>query len=287
MIGPCFSDEIELKNGDIIHGELIDINKNRVLWHSEVFDLLSIPVANVLTIGGKSFLEEQMTKDAYDLSKTSLPYFHGSISLTGSASSGNQERRNWDLDTTLQRRKNQFRQIANLEYESHSLNDRDAKNSYNIRYAADWFFRDSWFWRNELSFGADQARALDQIVTIGSAAGHQFWTNDNSALSSELGLLWIAENQTDHKINETLTLSWSLDYSKSVSSRLDFFHKHDLTISIQDLQDNQAEIDVGLRIPLIKDLFTEIKFEWIYDNQPAAGADNLDSQFSIGINYAW
>ena len=56
---------------------------------------------------------------------------------------------------------------------------------------------------------------------------------------------------------------------------------------MQDINDNQAEIDIGIKIPIIRDLFTEIKFEWIFDNKPVLGSDKLDSKYSIGINYVW
>ena len=78
-----------------------------------------------------------------------------------------------------------------------------------------------------------------------------------------------------------MTLNWSVDYSKMLWNKITVYHQHDLWISAQDINDNQAEIDIGIKIPLIRDLFTEIKFEWIFDNQPAQGSDKLDNKYSL------
>ena len=281
------ANQIHLKNGDVLHGELINMNESEIIWHSDTFGLITIPVENALeSLDEKSFQKPALASDT-EPSEKSPPFYEGSISLTGSASNGNQERKNWDLDATLQRTKNQLRQIGSFEYESHSLDGRQAENSFDITYSADWFLEQHWFWRNEASLGADENRSLDQIFSVGSALGHQFWDDNNSSLSTELGLSWMTEKQINGIEKEHMKLNWSVGYSNMLWNKITFYHQHDLWISVQDINDNQAEIDVGIKIPLIRDLFTEIKFEWIFDNEPALGSNKLDNKYSIGINYVW
>ena len=281
------ANQLHLKNGEVLHGALIKMNESEIIWHSDTFGLITIPVENVLeSLDEKSFQKPALASDT-EPSEKSPPFYEGSISLTGSASNGNQERKNWDLDATLQRTKNQLRQIGSFEYESHSLDGRQAENSFDITYSADWFLEQHWFWRNEASLGADENRSLDQIFSVGSALGHQFWDDNNSSLSTELGLSWMTEKQINGIEKEHMKLNWSVGYSNMLWNKITFYHQHDLWISVQDINDNQAEIDVGIKIPLIRDLFTEIKFEWIFDNEPALGSDKLDNKYSIGINYVW
>ena len=281
------ANQIHLKNGDVLHGKLININESGIVWHSDTFGLITIPVENALESPGEKSFQKRALAQNTEPSEKNPPFYGGSVSLNGSASSGNQERKNWDLDATLQRTKNQLRQIGTFEYESHSLDGRQAENSFDITYTADWFFEQHWFWRNEVSLGADENRSLDQIFSVGSALGRQFWDDNNSSLSTEFGLLWMTEKQINGIEKEHMTLNWSVDYSKMLWNKITVYHQHDLWISAQDINDNQAEIDIGIKIPLISDLFTEIKFEWIFDNQPAQGSDKLDNKYSIGINYVW
>ena len=281
------ANQIRLKNGDLLSGKLINVTESQIVWRSDTFGLLSIPIDDVLeTLDGRSFQKLASALDT-DVFEKSLASYEGNVSISGSASSGNQERKNWDFEVTLERTKDQLRQIGTFEYESHSLDGRQAENSFDVIYMADWFIEEHWFWRNEVSVGADENRSLDQVFSVGSALGRQFWDDGIDALSTELGFLWIAENQINDIKNEQMAFNWSLDYSKMFWNKITFYHQHDLWISMQDINDNQAEIDIGIKIPIIRDLFTEIKFEWIFDNKPVRGSDKLDSQYSIGINYVW
>ena len=284
---PNHANQIHLKNGDVLNGKLIRVNENEIVWRSDTFGVLTVPTSELLKpFDGQSF-EDLVSETGTKVYERSLPSYGGNVSISGSASSGNQERKNWDFDVTLQRTKNRLRQIGTFEYESHSLDGRQAENSFDVIYMADWFLGKHWFWRNEVSLGADENRSLEQVFSAGTALGRQFWDDNSSALSTELGLLWVAEDQTNEIKNEQMTFNWSLDYSKMFWNKMTFYHQHDLWISAQDISDNQAEIDIGIKIPLIKDLFTEIKLEWIFDNKPALGSDKLDNKYSIGINYVW
>jgi len=57
--------------------------------------------------------------------------------------------------------------------------------------------------------------------------------------------------------------------------------------SISDLDDSVIRANLGLKAPLIRDIFAELKFEWIYDNQPVQGTDPSDSQLTMGVSYSW
>ena len=77
------------------------------------------------------------------------------------------------------------------------------------------------------------------------------------------------------------------DYRQRLMRSLELFHTHRMLLSLSDFKDSEIKADVGLKAPLVDNLFTELKFEWIYDNQPALGTDTSDSQLTIGVNYSW
>jgi len=135
--------------------------------------------------------------------------------------------------------------------------------------------------------GANENRAIDQYYSIGSAIGRQLWESDASALSAESGLVWISEEFSDQSSDNRLTWSWSADYRRILGQTLELFHTHRLLVSLSDFEDSEIKADLGLKAPLVDNLFTELKLEWIYDNQPALGTDPSDSQLTIGINYSW
>ena len=281
----CLGGQIRLANGDILSGKLLEKSATDLTWLSDNFGSVTIQLSQVIGLDESSVNSD--ISPAKDLGHLAQPSYSGGLSLTGSAANGNQRRRDWDIDTTIQRRTFNARQTLQFEYENHSLEEQQAKDSYNLGYANDWFFGDQWFWRNEASIGADETRAITKAYTLGSALGYQFWDNPNSRLSLESGILWIVEDVADINSDEHLTWSWSLDYSHILFERIELFHNQDIRVSMQHAEDSQADIDVGIKVPLIKNLFTQLKLELLYVNQPALDTRRVDSQFSMGINYSW
>lgn len=281
----CLSEQLRLVNGDILNGKLLEKSATHLIWMSDNFGRLTIQLSQIINLDKPSDNSDILPPT--DPNPGTAPRYSGGLSITGSAANGNQSRRDWDVDTTIQRRTVKARQTVQFEYENHSLEEQQAEDRYNLGYANDWFYSDQWFWRNEVSVGADETRAIAKTYTLGSALGHQFWDTSNSRLSLESGILWIVEEVAGKNSSDHLTWSWSLDYSHILFERIELFHSQDIRVSMQQAKDSQADIDLGIKVPLIKNLFTELKLELLYDNQPALDTERVDSQFSMGINYSW
>lgn len=271
--------QLILTNGDSISGQLIEKTEEQLVWNADNFGPLTIALDRVASIDGQPFGEEP--KEIF--SNT----YHGSLSFTGAYASGNQEREDWDFDSRVEWREGDFRHHSNLNYETHSLNGSPANREYALGYGVDWFFQDQWFWKNAFSYGSNEERAIDRYYAIGSAIGRQFWESERSALSAETGLVWLSEELEDQTSDRRLTWSWATNYRTLVLGNIELFHSNQLLIALTDLDDSDLRADLGLKVPVVENLFTELKLEWIYDNQPAVGTEKSDSQLTIGVNYSW
>ena len=289
LVSPAisFSDQLELTNGDIIQGYLISKSDDHILWMSSILGELSVERSFVRTIHSE-VIADPPTRVNTTLQNLSIqPEYSGDMSISGSSASGNQSRRDWNIDVRLERRAKELRQIGLLEYENHNLDNIRASDAFEISYAADWFFKDRWFLRNELSFATDEVRAVELRYGIGSALGLQLIDGMNSQLSVESGLMWLSEEQNLGVSSDNLTWSWSLYYSLIFWNNVTLAHSQNVNVAIDDIRDSESDFDVSLKLPLIDNLFAELKLEWLYDNQPVLGKDLLDTQFSLGINYSW
>ena len=287
------ADELVLNNGDVLQGQTVEQTESHLMWRSDNFGDLSIPINNVTSINGAalsadgSAVAQEKTAEPVKLVSSFNNSYKGGLSVTGAYASGNEEREDWDIESAVEWRTGDYRHDTNVNYESHSLDGSPANEEYHLGYGVDFFFREKWFWKNGASVGANENRAIDQYYSIGSAIGRQLWESDASALSAESGLVWISEEFSDQSSDNRLTWSWSADYRRILGQTLELFHTHRLLVSLSDFEDSEIKADVGLKAPLVDNLFTELKLEWIYDNQPALGTDPSDSQLTIGINYSW
>ncbi len=273
------ADEIALTNGDVLHGKLTSQNDNHVVWQSDNFGSLKIDKKRVATINGTSIAV--ITAPVF--SNT----YKGTLSFTGGYSSGNITREDWDLEGKVEWRDGDFRHGSEINFENHKLDGAQPAQQYDLKYGLDWFFRDKWFWSNTAAWGANDDRSIDQFYSVGSALGRQFWDSKISALSAESGLRWISEDLNDQTSDQRLTWSWAADYRLLIGNNVELFHSHDLLIALNDMDDAEVSADLGVKIPVVENLFTELKLEWIYDNQPAIGTRGTDSQLTIGVNYSW
>ena len=134
-------------------------------------------------------------------------------------------------------------------------------------------------------YGANEERAIDRYYAIGSAIGRQFWESGRSALSAETGLVWLSEDLEDQTSDRRLTWSWATNYRTRVLGNIELFHSNQLLIALTDLDDSDLRADLGLKVPVVENLFTELKLEWIFDNQPSGGTE-IDSELTIGLTTA-
>lgn len=278
------ADELILRNGDILQGSLVERSEHQLIWQSDNFGALPIPLDKIASINGSPIEEPDQT--VVETARFADTY-NGDLSLTGAYASGNEEREDWDFESSVEWREGDFRHGSGINFESHSLNNSAANEEYSINYSLDWFFQEQWFLKTGAAFGANDNRAIEQYYSIGSALGRQFWDTETGALSAETGLVWVNEDFQDQTSDNRLTWSWGANYRQMLTDQLELFHTHYLRVSLSDMSDSEISADVGLKAPLVNNIFTELKFEWIYDNQPVAGKDPSDSQFTVGVSYSW
>ena len=292
------ADVLETVAGDLIQGQLKTSDETNVIWTSASFGELTLARDQVKTINGQPLAASQAEPDvviAEAVDEAPAPLFHkykGDLSVTAAYANGNQDRRDVDVQSSVEWYQGEafngdWRHKLGVNYESHSLDGSDPMEEYELAYNSDWFYDEKWFWSNGLTAGADDNRAIDQRYTVASGIGYQFWREEFTALSAKSGALYIVEDYQDGTSNNHLTWEWSLDYSTRLLGKLDFVHNHQLLVSTEDTDDSEARANFSLRAPLIEKLFTELKYELIYDNQPVAGAKHLDEQLTLGVNYSW
>ena len=278
--------EILLINGDRLTGEISSQSATQVIWKSDSFGVLSIPVERIVSIDNIPFarLSQRPSKST---TMGAQAHFQGNVSVTGSFASGNQNREDWDSALNLNWYQDRIQQGLEFNYESHHQQDLNAIKEHGLRYDIDWFFSDHRFWENTLEWGVNDYRAIDQFYRLGSALGVQLWQQDNSALSTETGLLWIDEQFSDDSASRRVSWSWSSDYRRRLFAGLELHNNHKLIVSLEDTQDSELELNLSIRAPLSNGFFTELRYEWVYDNLPVANGRSVDSQLTVGVNYDW
>jgi len=276
----AYSDQISLKNGDILQGTLTSQTDAYVLWESDNFGALQIPTNQI------AFINRPDTKPAAINTVEEKALYKGNVGLSGTYLSGNEQRDDLELNIGFTFKKGDSTHNAKVHYETLGQDNKSTINDYGINYGIDWLMSNGWYWGNIFSYGADDKRQIDQSVSFGTNMGYQFWQNDKGKLSTAIGLTWINDKLFSAVTDDRLAWSWSGDYQKQLIREVSLSYSHQLNVSIRDSENTQLTTDVGIIIPVTKKLDTKISWDWSFDNQPEQGNEKIDRKLKFGVDYS-
>jgi putative salt-induced outer membrane protein YdiY len=275
---PAHSDQIVLTNGDTLQGTVIDQTETSVTWESDNFGTLNIPTQQIASINSSDTNSEALKiKSAYV----------GNIGLSGSYLGGNEQRDDLELNILLTLEQGNLTHNTEINYETLGQENVATIKDFGIAYGIDWAIDDSWYWGNNIFYGADDKRQIDQSVSVGTNLGYQFWKNNNGKLSTEIGLAWISDKLFSSIDDERIALVWSGNYQKQLNKRVSFTYSHQLNVSMKDSDNSQLSADIGFIIPVTNKLDTKISWDWSIDNQPEQGNEKIDRKLKFGADYSF
>jgi hypothetical protein len=274
------SDQVSLKNGDTIHGNLISKDEKYITWESEIFGILNIPLNQVALIAKES---DTLTLIPNLAKKES---FKGTVGLSGTYLGGNEERDDLDLSIGIIFEKKGVTHNAAFYYETLGQENEATTNDYGIEYGIDWIISENWYWGNNFFFGADDKRQINQSISAGTNLGYHFWRDAKGSLSTEIGLSWIDDKLFSMVNDERLAWAWSSNYQKQLNKKVSLYYSHKLNVSLKDSENKQLSSDIGIIIPVNEQLDTKITWDLSIDNQPQPGNERIDRKLKFGIDYS-
>jgi putative salt-induced outer membrane protein YdiY len=275
---PAHSDQIVLTNGDTLQGSIIEQTETSVTWESDNFGTLNIPTQQIASINSLDTNSEALKiKSAYT----------GNIGLSGSYLGGNEKRDDLELDILLTLEQGSLIHNTEINYETLGQENEPTIKDYGIAYGIDWAIDNSWYWGNNIFYGADDKRQIEQSVSVGTNLGYQFWKNDDGKLTTEIGLAWISDKLFSSIDDERIALVWSGNYQKQLNKKVSFSYSHQLNVSMKDSDNSQLSADIGFIIPVTNKLDTKISYDWSIDNQPEQGNEKIDRKLKFGADYSF
>ena len=315
------ADEISLKNGDRITGEVVGMQDNKLIFKTAYAGEITIvwedvqrvktdrPIKVVLKDEtslegiGESVESAKMKLDSdkieepvsFNLSdvKTINPAPKKPVHLTARANvglsnqRGNTDTDNYYLDGEFVARTEKNRYTVTGRYnEERSDGVQTAKSALGYgKY--DHYLSEKWFLFANTLFEHDEFKDLNLRSTIGASPGYQFFETPLLNLSVSAGLAWVDENFDLAEDNSYPAGQWFVNYDQYLFKKfMQLFHKQNGYVSLEDSNDWFLKTQTGVRFPLYKGLTATVQYNYDYDNQPSAAAsEKWDSQFVFLLGY--
>lgn len=295
------STKVTLSNGDVLSMDCQAISDTQQRCQHPVLGSLVIDNQQIQTI---------TTKPA-PLNVNTAKSWQAQVDVSANSRRGIKHSNNLTLHSVLKYQQDQWRYSLDTRFD---LEDKDGSrktHKYHLTPAIDWFFTQSWFWRNEIEYQYDFLANDYQNWDLSSGPGWRWWHQDDdnyaeTMLSVGLKQAWFREEDPLYRglfgddpvlSYQFVALDW--DLQRQLWPQLSVFGKGrwlQLTNqprSIIDF-DYEASNELGLRYQLSDAIrlswswyFQRTQFHIELPNTPnySLGLNDSRQQLAIGIDY--
>jgi putative salt-induced outer membrane protein YdiY len=321
-LGTAEADEVRLKNGDRITGQVVTMEEDRLVLKTGYAGEITIQwdqVGSMVTDTPVevSFQDETtavgttrpakdggMRLNAVDTAEV-IPFQLGDVKsinpkpakkgmeIKADANLGlKYERGNTDKDTlhldgSFSARKGDNRYSAKADVNREKASGVITENNWLALVKYDRFLSEKMYWFTTASFEHDEFKSLNLRTTLATGAGRQVIESALTNLLVELGLAYVIED-FEEEDNDYTALRWALNFDRYVvSDKIQFFHWDELFWSLEDTGNAILRTQTGFRFPLYGNFKWTIRYDFDLDTDPDPGTEEEDQRFIFTVGYEY
>ena len=325
IFSSAFADEIQFINGDRLTGKIKSAADGKMVISTDVAGDVTVDMAKVKTftttepiemhVGEKNVLkttvkegQQSGTVEAAaaggapggavaikDIKTINPPpvKWTGAIGVNGLMTRGNSNTENLGISIDAVRRAEQDRITFGAGY----LYGRQKDPDTNVRSTTtdnwfvfgkyDYFFSKKFYGFASTRIERDRIAELKLRAAPAGGVGYQWIEKADMHFFTEGGLAWVYEDFENADSDDHFALRLAYHFDKKFNDKVNFFHNLVYLPSIEDASDFNIGADAGVRVTMTRNMFTEFKMEWRFDNEPAPGAADNDLRYILGVGWAF
>lgn len=320
----ALADNVYLKNGDIISGNIIIIDSNSTLITTEYAGQLRIELDKIKSfnidepaiIKNEHFSAWQKvdsikkSKDGEVIlinSDNSQPIsithnlvlskklegempknskITGALNAGGAYNKGASKSEKYSLDGNMQIVQGEWRQSFNTAMIRNKDDKKVSSYYYNLGYQLDYFISPSFFWRGSLAYQHDWIEEIKSKGGMGTGPGWQVWNDELSSLSFTGLLSYQQLKYRDNNDEKYMEGSLSWDYNQYLFAKtMSVYTKGRIGRGFN----NDVSLDLNMRIGMIYYLTDSLNLNTniIREKINANKGDSNNTNYTIGVGYKW
>jgi len=324
LIGVANADEIQFINGDRLTGKIKSAGDGKMVISTDVAGDVTVDLSKVKTftstdpieihVGEKNVIKTTVTagpdgqvqtaaaggmaggpiaiKDIKSINPPPVKWT-GAITANGLMTRGNSNTENLGIAIDATRRGDKDRLTFNAGYLYGRQKDPDTNvksittDNWFMFGKYDYFFTKKFYGFVSSRFEKDRIAELNLRFTPAGGVGYQWLDKPHVHFLTEGGLAWVYEDFETGGSSDHLALRLAYHFDRKINDKANFFHNMEYLPSLEELSDFNINADAGVRVTMTKNMFTEFKIEWKFDNQPAPGAADNDFRYLLGVGWAF
>ena len=311
----ALADQLVMKNGDVITGDLGKVENNKVFIKPAYAGEFSVDLSEVVSIEAEKVYEveleggqevnakfagvtgdgqqtlivddAEMNVGLAQLSMAALPqpYYErvSRVDFNMTWNDGNTNNKSNLLFADTRLRMGDHRHLAELTIARDETNDVTTKKQDLARYSYNWLFRTPWYLGATGSYERDPIKDLSYRYMVGALIGRDLFKDSQKFLTFSVGMGY-SEQKLAGDTDGGATALWNLIYEhKFRDGRLAFFHNENINYQFYGDNDLIVKTNTGFRFDILANLYASIAFRWDYETEPAPGTKDYDTTLAVGI----
>jgi putative salt-induced outer membrane protein YdiY len=203
--------------------------------------------------------------------------------LSFSASEGNSETSDLTWQNYGRIEQGDHRHELNLSINRATREGDTTQDRTRAGYRYSWFMSDRWFLSGGLGYERDPVRELDYRILPGAGVGYQFFDDADRLFEISVSAVGVSE-KLGGTTEESGAARWQARYRRQMlDGDLEFFHDQSVFAYVVGRDNTAIETSTGIRWDVWADIYLNMQFDWDYESNPAAGAENEDRRYIIGL----
>jgi putative salt-induced outer membrane protein YdiY len=315
LSAPAFGDQLKMKNGDVITGEVKKIEDGELFIEPTYGSEFSVDLAEIASVEADQAFEIELesgeeieatfaggddgaqkvivdgnpvTVVMTDFAKATEPedwydrVSHVDVNIT--ESSGNTDSSNWLLFADTALKLGDHRHLGELTFTREKIDGVYTKKQDLFNYNYNWLFSGPWYLGGMFTYERDPIKELDHRYTTGVTLGRDIFDDSDTFLTMSVGAGWSEEEFFGQPKDSGGVALWNLRYRQDFrDGDFAFYHNHNINYQLYGNENMIFKSNTGVQFDLIEDVYAKISFRYDYETEPAAGAQNEDTTLAIGI----
>jgi putative salt-induced outer membrane protein YdiY len=318
--GPAWSDEVSLKNGDRVTGEVVKMGDGsltlkttyggeiKIDWKeiqgltsagplalqlrdgSVLRGRVSSPAPNQIVVTGEPFGSTTAMSFADIQAITPPPpiTYTGTFNFGGNITDGNTKTTALNASARFTARAERQRFGLEAKYNYGEVNSLISTRNSLLGLNYDYFVTKRVYTTVFTLLEQDTFQDLNLRSTAGAGLGYQFIDTKRTKLSGDLGLAYVNENFRTQPDTDSASGRWSVTFNHEfLPDVLFFFHRNEGYYDLKAPNGYRIRADQGLRFPVYKGFSLNLEYDVRYNSNPAAGRKTTDLAYIMGVSYAF
>ncbi len=315
------ADQITLKNGDSLTGEVIAKRGNTLIFNTPYAGELKISWDEVATLKTTDAVAVMDNDERYEqrvltaaATPTALQDAPAAVTplaeilyinpgpeesgqgyrLTGKAnfaytqSDGNSNSDQLHADGEITLRARDYRLVVGGELDRASIEQRKADDTRRIYGSYDHFYTKQEFLYTHGQLQQDRFRDINLRTVAGGGYGYQLYDTETTQLSLKGGIDVVSVDRYIAGTERFAAFGWHIDFEhKLIDTGIEVFHMQDGYRGLSDKASTLLQTRIGLRFPLSRGFhaLAQVNVDW--ESDPAPGRKKTDSKIIFGLGYAY